>query len=152
MILKKGKKQSPLQLGNKERNEKNIGDYMRASSHEDIRDLFLFFALRITKANSLTKCWKHADVDVWISLKMKSFRYIQIHQLMTMILSMKKGSASCNFKFSRVVNGVRTHHKANSGPTSLGKVAMNKQVAGRLMVSHQGWSRGWERGMTVPKD
>ena len=56
MILKKGKKQSPVQLGNKERNKKNIGDYMRASSHEDIRDLFLFFALRITKANSLTKC------------------------------------------------------------------------------------------------
>ena len=55
MILKKGKKQSPVQLGNKERNEKNIGDYMRASSHEDIRDLFLFFALRITKANSFLK-------------------------------------------------------------------------------------------------
>ena len=55
MILKKGKKQSPVQLGNKERNKKNIGDYMRASSHEDISALFLFFALSITKANFLTK-------------------------------------------------------------------------------------------------
>jgi len=53
--IKMGEEPSLIQIGNKER-KKNLRNYMRASSHEDISTLFLFFALSITKANSIIKC------------------------------------------------------------------------------------------------
>ena len=47
--------------GTDQRNKENEKNYTRASSHSDIGDLYLAFALRITKANSLLKCWRQVS-------------------------------------------------------------------------------------------
>ena len=52
-ILKKKTIEYKVQIKETKKMKKN---YTRASSHSDIGDLYLAFALRITKANSLLKC------------------------------------------------------------------------------------------------
>ena len=109
--------------------EENKKDYRRFLSHEDIESWYLAFALRITRSNSFLKCRRHEDWDGWIPLEIWSFHCIQIHQLITILTSMKKGMPSWFLKLIKCVKRIiLPSYKSQTIPASLCKWAMNKEV------------------------
>jgi hypothetical protein len=77
-------------LGNKKGKENNIENYKMESIHKDILGFLTTFALRITQANSVLNRSLTDSIAGCLSLKMKSFLSIQMHQLKIMIISIKK--------------------------------------------------------------
>ena len=60
------------------------------------------FALRITRANSFLKSWKHQCGEGWIPLKMKSLLCIHKLQQKVMMISIKKGRLIWSLTASKI--------------------------------------------------
>jgi hypothetical protein len=92
-----------MQLGNKKRRKENkTENYKMESIHKDILGFLTTFALRITQANSVLNRSLTDSIAGCLSLKMKSFLSIQMHQLNIMIISIKKLTPSCTLNDSRI--------------------------------------------------
>jgi hypothetical protein len=79
-----------MQLGNKKRGKENkTENYKMESIHTIILGFLTTFALRITQANSVLNRSLTDSIAGCLSLKMKSFLSIQMHQLSIMIISIK---------------------------------------------------------------
>lgn len=102
---KSSKVQHKKSLRNKERNKEGQKNYKVECNLWCMGSFLCSFALRITRANSILNLCRTEFKLGWKFVKIRSFLSIPMHQLMIMMISMKKFELSCSRKHSKTSKG-----------------------------------------------